>query len=128
MWLHALRLTFSFIVIMAMPQFTPQQRSFLVREYHQNNNEVRRVLQRFREVYPGVRCPSRATVYKNVRKYSMHGTSFNLNKGRSGRRRTARCPENIAAVTDVLANQEAGEQRISARRNGLTSEMMITTS
>jgi hypothetical protein len=49
----------------------------------------------------------------------MHGTSFNLNKGRSGRRRTARCPENIAAVTDVLANQEAGEQRISARRNGL---------
>lgn len=104
---------------MAMPQYTPQQRAFLVREYDRNNRNVARVLERFREQYPHVRCPSRVTVYKNVRKYTVNGTSCNLNKGRSGRRRTERCPENIQAVREALENQEDGAPRISARRNGL---------
>ena len=45
--------------------------------------------------------------------------SCNLNKGRSGRRRTERCLENIQAVREALENQEDGAPRISARRNGL---------
>ena len=106
---------------MAMPQFTPQQREFLVREYRydRSNHSVLRVLQSFREEYPDVRCPSRLTVHKNVRKYSQNGTSCNVNKGRSGRQKMARCPENIEAVQEALDNPEAGAQRINARRNGL---------
>ena len=65
---------------MVRPQYTPQQRAFLVTEYHCNNRNVTRVLERFREQYPDVRCPSRAAVYKNVAKYSANGTSCNLNR------------------------------------------------
>ena len=50
---------------MARPHFTPQQRAFLVREYDRCNRNVARVLERFREQYPNVRCPSRVAVYKN---------------------------------------------------------------
>ena len=107
---------------MVRPQFTPQQRAFIVSEYHRNNN-LNRVLQRFREEYPNTRCPCRATVYKNVRKYSVSGTSCNLNKGRSGHRRTARSAANIEAVRNAIeeANEEGipGGMRITCRRNGL---------
>ena len=51
---------------MPRPQFTPQQRAFLVREYYRSNRNVTRVLERFREQFPNVRCPSRVTVFKNV--------------------------------------------------------------
>lgn len=104
---------------MPMPQFTPQQGAFLVREYCQSNRNVARVLERFREEFHDVRCPSRVAVYKNVRKYTVSGTSCNLNKGRSGRRRTGRCQENVQAVFEALENQKDGAPRISARRNGL---------
>ena len=96
---------------MAMPQFT--QKAFLVREYNRKNHGVLKVLERCREKYPDVRFPSRVTAYKNA-------TSCNTNKGRSGRQKTSRCPENIEAVREALDNLEAGAQRISARRNGLS--------
>ena len=106
---------------MVRPQFTPQQRAFIVAEFHRNNNNVYRVIQRFREVYPNARCPSRGTVYNNVRKYAITGTSLNLNKGRPGRNRTARSVENIEAVRNAIEETrgEAPEIRISCRRNGL---------
>ena len=106
---------------MLRPQFTPQQRAFIVAEFYRNNNNVYRVIQKFREVYPNARCPSRGTVYNNVRKYAITGTSLNLNKGRSGRNRTARSAENIEAVRNAIeeARGEAPEIRISCRRNGL---------
>ena len=105
---------------MVRPQFTPQQRAFIVAEFYPDNNNVYRVIQRFREVYPNARCPSRGTVYNNVRKYAITGTSLNLNKGRSGRNRTARGAENIEAVRNAIeeARGEAPEVRISCRRNG----------
>ena len=87
---------------MVRPQFTPQQRAFIVSEYHRNNNNLNRVLQRFREEYPNTRFPCRATVYKNVRKYSVSGTSCNLNKGRSGHRRTARRVANLEPFQNCL--------------------------
>ena len=103
---------------MVRPQFTPLQRAFIVSEYHRNNN-LNRVLQIFREEYPNTRCPCCATVYKNVRKYSVSG----LNKGRSGHRRTARSAANIEAVRNAIeeANEEGipGGMRITCRRNGL---------
>lgn len=107
---------------MVRPQYTPQQRSFLVTEYHRCRR-VPQVLQRFRERFPGVRCPSRLTVMNNVRKYDQTGTSRNLNKERSGRPRTGRSAANIEAVRNRLEQQRhAGEgraQTISCRRNGL---------
>jgi hypothetical protein len=103
---------------MVRPQFTPQQRAFLVREYHRSNNNVQRVLERFREQYPNVRCPSHKTVYNNVNKHNVNGTSCNLNKGRSGRRRTARTEENIQAVQNAVNARDVG-QRIISCRNGI---------
>ena len=99
---------------MGRPQFTPQQRAFLVREYHWSNNNVVRVLERFWKQYLNVRCPSRRTVYKNVNKYNVSGTSCNLNKGRSGQWKTARTEENIQAIQNALDQRPVG-QRISAR-------------
>jgi hypothetical protein len=64
---------------MARPQFTPQERAFIVIEYYRNNANVLRVLQRFRQEYRTTRCPSRGTVYSNVRKYAIAGTILNLN-------------------------------------------------
>ena len=68
--LPAIAVVFSPFPIMARPQFTPQQRAFLVTKYDRRNRNVARVLERFREQYPDVRCPSRVAVYKNMEKYT----------------------------------------------------------
>ena len=99
-------------------QFTPQQRAFLVTEYHRHRN-IGTALQRFQEEFPDVRYPSRKTVTRNVQKFSLHGTSHNLNKGRSGRRRSARTEENVQAVQNLLNGDQPNGEIISARRNGL---------
>ena len=106
-----------------MPQFTPQQRAFMVSEFLRSNN-INLVRQSFTNEYPDVRCPSRANIYYNVRKYRGNGTSCNLNKGNSGRPKTARSAENIEAVRNAIeeANGERlnGERpRLSCRRNRL---------
>ena len=94
----------------------------MVTEYHRTNS-VGAVLRSFRQEFPNVRCPSRKTVSRNAQKYRTTGTSHNLNKGRSGRRRTGRSVANIEAVRNRLVEQQqAGEgraQTISSRRNGL---------
>lgn len=102
---------------MVRPQFTPQQRVFLVTEYARTHS-VTTVLRSYRRQFPNVRCPTRPTVYANVRKYRNTGTSQNLNKGHSGHRRTGRSPQNIQAVQEALQQQQDG-RRISSRRNGL---------
>ena len=54
--------------------------------------------------------------FKNIQKfqkYSNAGTSLNLNKENSGRRRTTRTEENIAAIRALLEENP----RVSARRN-----------
>ena len=90
-------------------------------EFYRNDNNVYRAIQSFREAFPNARCPSRGTVYSNVRKYATTGTSLNFNKGRFGRMRTARSAENIEAVRNAIedARGEAPELRISCRRNSL---------
>ena len=57
--------------------------------------------------------PLRNTILKNVRKYQNTGTSLNRNKGNSGRRRSARSEENIAAVRELLEQ----DPHVSSRRN-----------
>ena len=104
---------------MVRPQYTLQQRAFLLTEYHRHSRNVARVLESFREQYPAVRCLSRATVYKNVVKYRANGTSLKLNRGRSGRSRSARTQEDIEAVRNAIQNWQKGDEKISARRNGV---------
>ena len=52
----------------------------------------------FPERFPERKPPAAQTIWENVRKYQEHGTSLNRNKGNSGRKRTGRSEENIAAV------------------------------
>ena len=57
------------------------------------------------------------SVLLNVRKYSRHGTSLNLNKGNSGRQTTVRTQANINQVRQVLEAND--RQNITYMRNGL---------
>ena len=97
-----------------MVQLTPQQRSFVVTEYARLGS-FRAVRIAFALQYPHRPVPATSTILRNCRKYQETGTSQNLNKGRSGRRRTVRTDANIQAVRDLL-NQDP---QTSARRNGL---------
>ena len=98
-----------------MVQLTTEQRVFIVLHYTQTQS-IAAVQNAFRARFPDRNPPTKRTVMKNVRKYSEAGTSLNLNKGNSGRRRTTRSEENIAAVRDLL-QQNPGN--VSARRNPL---------
>ena len=95
-----------------MVQLTPEQRVFVVLNYTrtQSTTQVRNA---FRERFPNRNPPAASTILENVRKYENSGTSLNLNKGNSGRRRTTRTAENIDAVRDLLQENP----HMSARRN-----------
>ena len=95
-----------------MVQLTTEQRVFIVLQYEkvQNTTEVQNA---FRIRFPDRNPPHKGSILKNVRKYSREGTSHNLNKRNSGRIRTARSAENIAAVRDLLEE----DPHVSARRN-----------
>ena len=59
--------------------------------------------------------PTKMTVWKDVKKYKTGGSSLNLNKYHSGRKRTERAQENINLLQEKLFE----DQRVSARKNGL---------
>ena len=84
-----------------MVQLTTEQRVFIVLHYTQTQNTTA-VQNAFRARFPDRDPPHKTTILRNVRKYSSQGTSLNLNKGNSGRRRTARTEQNIAAVRTLL--------------------------
>ena len=67
----------------------------------------------FLERFPDRNPPCKTTILRNFQKYSNASTSLNLNKGNSGRRRTTRTEENIAAIRALLEENP----RVSARRN-----------
>ena len=76
---------------------TTQQIIFVVVKYQETKSYLT-VQNLFREQFPDRGPPSKTTIWKNVQKYQEHGTSLNLNKNRSGRRRTVRSEENIEAT------------------------------
>ena len=96
-----------------MVQLTNQQRVWICLEYARVNNahEVRR---RWPAHFPG-RIPSITTILKNVRKLNQNATCHNLNKGQSGRPKTALTPQNIDNVRRSLVQ----DGNRSSRRNGL---------
>ena len=97
-----------------MAQLTTEQRVFIVLNYAQTQSSIA-VINRFRARFPDRIPPVPSTVLRNVRKYLNSGTSLNLNKGNSGRRRTARSAENIDAVRHLLQ----ANPHVTARRNSL---------
>ena len=98
-----------------MAQLTPAQRVFIITKYLQTQS-LQATKDAFIDEYPHRNPPAKTTIWKNVRKFQTHGTSLNRNKGHSGRRRTGRSNENIAAVSQQL---QQNPRDISARRNGL---------
>ena len=97
-----------------MAQLTTEQRVFIVLNYAQTQSSIA-VINRFRARFPDRIPPVPSTVLRNVRKYLNSGTSLNLNKSNSGRRRTARSAENVDAVRHLLQ----ANPHVTARRNPL---------
>ena len=95
-------------------QLTTEQRVFVVTEWLRTGS-LQQVSEAFGQRFPDRAIPAKSTLWKNIRKYQREGTSLNLNKGRSGRRRTARTDENIRAVRELLQR----DPHVSVRRNGL---------
>ena len=95
-------------------QLTPAQRAFIVLRYTETNHNLDRVREEFRERFDRD-APTKKTILNNVRKYREHGTSQNMNKGRSGRPKTARSEANIDRMRQSLINNP----RQSSRRNDL---------
>ena len=81
-----------------MVQLTTEQRVFVVTNFIR----MREVQDAFRLKFPDRNPPLRNTILDNVRKYQNTETSLNRNKGNSGRRRTGRSEENLAAVRELL--------------------------
>ena len=97
-------------------QLTPAQRAFLVLRYAETDHDLNRVRQEFLERF-NRDPPSKQTILRNVAKYREHGTSKNLNQGRSGRPKTARSANNIQRVRESLTHNP----RQSSRRNDLAN-------
>ena len=104
---------------------TTEQRGKLVEFYFETKSIVK--TQRAYCRYFDVRdAPGRKTVWKIVNKFRTGRTVHNLNKGRSGRHKAARTPENIDAVRHSVTqspkkssrrrSQELGLSRSSIRR------------
>ncbi|KAF2358351.1 Protein of unknown function DUF4817 [Trinorchestia longiramus] len=73
------------------------------------------VIQSFQEHFPERQSPTKMTIWRNVTRYRTEGTSLNLKKGLSGRKRTGRSEENVRNVQGALTENP----QISARKNGL---------
>ncbi|KAF2346850.1 Protein of unknown function DUF4817 [Trinorchestia longiramus] len=95
-------------------QLTKEQRTFIIEKYFQAKS-FQQVIQSFQKHFPERQSPTKMTIWRNVTRYRTEGTSLNLNKGRSGRKRTGQSEENVRIVQGALA----GNQQISARKSGL---------
>ena len=86
-----------------MGKYTVEQRVFIVKKYFETHSfvEVQRL---FRLQFPGRNPPDKANIWRNVKKYEIHGTSLNRNPKNSGRKRTARSNDNIDAIHNELIN------------------------
>ena len=82
-------------------QLTVQHRTILVTNYV-STGSFHHVQELFEHKFPGQRSPSMSTIWRNVLKYQQHGTSHNLNQGRSGRNKAERTEDNIGMVRDLL--------------------------
>ena len=96
---------------MPRPQFSTEQRTFMVLTYTQTNN-LQETLRLFQERFPDARQPHGSTVMRNVAKYNNHGTSLNRNKGNSGRPRTVRSEASLAEFRQSIAANPHQSRRL----------------
>ena len=117
------------------PQFTQEQRNFLMLEYHKRRgkkNFVPGMFDDFNVLFPEVRRPVKSTLRKLLEKQKLKGTILNCNKvsspgeSHSGHRRSVNTPENQEAVKNVMDRdcaKQLGDATVSpvstARRNVL---------
>ncbi|KAF2348469.1 Protein of unknown function DUF4817 [Trinorchestia longiramus] len=95
-------------------QLTKEQRTFIVEKYFQAKS-FQLVILSFQKHFPKRQSPTKMTIWRNVTRYRTEGTSLNLNKGRTGRKRTGRSEENVRIVQGALTEN----LQISARKSGL---------
>ncbi|KAF2364536.1 Protein of unknown function DUF4817 [Trinorchestia longiramus] len=93
---------------------TKEQRTFIVEKYFQAKI-FQQVIQSFQEHFPESQSSTKMIIWRNVTRYKTEGISLNLNKGRSGRKRTGRSEENVRIVQGALTEN----LQISARKSGL---------
>jgi len=106
----------NFYCIFQIPkmQLSKEQRVFVVESYLRTRS-FKLVQQHFEQRFPERASPTKKTIWANVNKFKTEGTTLNLNKERSGCRRTERTPENINLVREKLIETP----KITTRRNGL---------
>ena len=107
-----------------------EEKAFCVEAYFETKSIVA-VQAQFRRRYQCRQCPRHKRIYEWIKKFRTHGTILNLNaKGNrethSGRPKTSRTQENIAAARDSVVrspskslrrrSQELGIDRESVRR------------
>lgn len=95
-------------------QLSKEQRVFVVTSYLRTGS-FKLVQQDFEQRFPERASPTKKTIWTNVNKFKTEGTTSNLNRERSGCRRTERTRENINRVREKLIENS----KISTRRNGL---------
>ena len=101
--------------IFSLAQLSIAQRTFIVKKFYETGS-LQETRNQFRERFPERPNLALSTIWYNVRKFELNGTSLNRNKGNSGRRRSGRSAENIELVRNRLAEHPTGT---SARRNGV---------
>ena len=120
---------------MVRPQYTTQQRNFLMLQYNKRcgtMNFLQGIIDDFMANWPNARRPCKDTIRRIFKKQEANGTILNLNSktspgpSHSGRPRTTRTPANTAAVKQVMDDDAAkriGDGTVSpvssARRNKL---------
>ena len=86
------------------PQFSREQRNFLVMEYHKckgHRDFLPQLVTQFQNKFPGARAPSFSAIRRVYKKQMLHGTVNNCNSSsspgvtHSGRPRTVRTPGNF---------------------------------
>ena len=93
-------------------QLTKQQRIFLFTQYSRNKS-LQQIRQESELQFPEFAPPTNHTILKTCRKFQDKGIVLNLNKGNSGRIKTARTPENIKRIHEMLIENP----RVPTRRN-----------
>ena len=93
-----------YFLFIAMRQYTTQERAFIVENWLQTRN-INFCEQAYQERFGGQRPLYRKTIFRIVSRFK-NGHLENQNKGRSGRRKTARLNDNIEAVRELISLNE----------------------
>ena len=96
-----------------MPQLTIEQRGFLVETFIRTES-IGQTLKAFEEKFVDRKPPTRANVRHLIIKFKKDGTVWNLNKNRSGRKRTARTDEKRRLIEAEVVDKVTSVRRIAS--------------